>query len=184
MYEVEVKVKIPHSRIKEDLIKKGAIFSGTEEQRDTYFNSSARDFSKTDEALRIRSVNGAGEITYKGKKIDTVSKTRPEYNSPVNENEMKKILTALGFFVSGAVNKRRETYLLENFMIGLDTVEGLGEFIEVESIIREEAGQKEIQNEINRVFDFLSKYGIKKEDSITASYLEMVLAANEKETNK
>ncbi|MCL2549473.1 MAG: class IV adenylate cyclase [Methanimicrococcus sp.] len=180
MYEVEVKVKVPHAKMKEDLIKKGAVFSGTEKQSDTYFNSPLRDFSKTDEALRIRSVNGAGEMTYKGKKIDTVSKTRPEYNSPVNEDEMKEILAALGFFVSGAVNKTREIYLWEDFVVGFDTVEGLGEFIEVERNIGEETGPKEIQNEIDRVFDFLSGYGITRKESITMSYLEMVAAAKTK----
>ena len=180
MYEIEVKVKMPHAKIKEDLIKKGAVFSKTEQQRDTYFNSPLRDFAKTDEALRIRAVNGAGEITYKGKKMDTVSKTRPEYNSPADEREMKKILTALGFFVSGAVNKSREIYLWDNFVIGFDTVDGLGEFIEVESAIREEANPNEIQTEIDRIFDFLSEYGIIRKDSITKSYLEMVLEAKEK----
>lgn len=180
MYEVEVKVKVPHSKMKDDLIGKGAVFSGTEEQNDTYFNSPLRDFSKTDEALRIRSVNGAGEMTYKGKKIDTVSKTRPEYNSRVDEREMKDILSALGFFVSGAVYKRRETYLWDNLIIGFDTVEGLGEFIEVESKIRGDNGKKEIQDEIDRVFDFLSGYGITRKESITMSYLEMVAAAKTK----
>jgi len=180
MYEIEVKVKIPHTRIKEDLIKKGAVFTETQQQSDTYFNSPMRDFSKTDEALRIRSVNGAGEITYKGKKMDTVSKTRPEYNSLVDEREMKKILLSLGFFESGAVNKSRETYLWENFVIGFDTVAGLGEFIEVESVLREEADPKEIQEEIDRIFDFLSGYGITKKDSITMSYLEMILEVKEK----
>lgn len=175
MYEVEVKVKVSHSKIKEDLIRKGAVFSGMEEQHDTYFNSPMRDFAETDEALRIRSVNGNGEITYKGKKIDTVSKTRPEFNSEVDEHEMREILLALGFFVSGAVNKRREIYLWENFIIGFDTVEGLGEFMEVESNLREAAGSEEIRDEINRIFDFLNGYGITKDNSITTSYLEMVL---------
>jgi len=180
MYEIEVKVKMPHEKIKTDLIKKGAVFSETEQQSDTYFNSPMRDFSKTDEALRIRSVNGAGEMTYKGKKMDTVSKTRPEYNSKIDEQEMKKILSALGFVVSGVVNKSREIYLWENFMIGFDTVDGLGEFIEVESVIREEAGPEEIQTEIDRIFDFLNEYGMTRKDSITKSYLEMVLEGNRK----
>ena len=175
MYEIEVKVKVPHSKIKDRMIRDGAVFINAEEQNDVYFNSPMRDFSKTDEALRIRSVNGEGEITYKGKKIDTVSKTRPEYNSPVDEKEMTLILQALGFFVSGAVHKRREIYKWNNFIIGLDFIEELGEFAEVESNLRDAAGKEEIQKEIDRIFEFLEKYGIKREDSITMSYLEMVL---------
>jgi adenylyl cyclase CyaB, putative len=174
MYEVEVKVKAPHAEMKEDLIRSGAVFEGTEEQHDIYFNSHERDFSKTDEALRIRSVNGAGEITYKGKKIDTVSKTRPEYNSQADAQEMTNILLALGYFVSGAVKKRRDVYRWNNFVIGLDTVDTIGEFIEVESDLKI-SDKAEIQTEVDRIFDFLKKYGLSKEDSITTSYLEMVL---------
>jgi len=175
MYEIEVKVRVPHSEIKDRMIQDGAVFVGAEKQNDIYFNSPMRDFSETDEALRIRSVNGKGEITYKGKKIDTVSKTRPEYNSPVDEKEMTNILQSLGFFVSGAVRKRREIYKWNQFVIGLDSIDELGEFAEVESDLRDAAGKEEIQTEIDRIFEFLGKYGIRKEDSITTSYLEMVL---------
>ncbi|MDV0444533.1 hypothetical protein MmiAt1_00590 [Methanimicrococcus sp. At1] len=175
MYEIEVKVKIPHAGIKEDLIQNGAVFTGAEDQSDIYFNSPTRDFAKTDEALRIRSVNGEGEITYKGKKIDTVSKTRPEYNSPVDPIEMKEILLALGYFVSGAVIKRREIYEWDGFIIGLDTVEGLGEFVEVESVLRDADDKASIDKEVCRIFEFLNKYGISEQDSITTSYLELVL---------
>ena len=184
MYEIEVKVKVQHSEIKDRMIRNGAVFIDAEEQNDIYFNSPMRDFSKTDEALRIRSVNGKGEITYKGKKIDTVSKTRPEYNSPADEKEMTNILKSLGFFVSGAVHKRREIYKWNKFTIGFDSIEELGEFMEIESDLRDAAGKEEIQKEIENIFEFLGKYGIKKEDSITTSYLEMVLEKNNKTTTK
>lgn len=170
-----MKVKVPHAEIKKDLIDSGAVFAGVEEQRDLYFNSKERDFAQTDEALRIRSVNGRGELTYKGKKIGTVSKTRPEYNTPVDAAEMKNILLALGYFVSGDVNKRREIYEWDNFSIGFDTVEGLGEYIEVESNLRDTSENSAVDEEIRRIFDFLGKYNLTSADSITSSYLEMVL---------
>jgi adenylyl cyclase CyaB, putative len=174
MYEVEVKVKASHAEIKEDLQRSGAVFEKTEEQHDIYFNSHERDFSKTDEALRIRSVDGEGEITYKGKKMDTISKTRPEYNSPADAQEMTNILLALGYFVSGAVKKTREVYRWDDLVIGLDTVETLGEFVEVESGLKI-TEKNEIQAETKRIFNFLQKYGLSEKDSITTSYLEMVL---------
>lgn len=180
MYEVEVKVKAAHDKIKNDLIGDGAVFAGVEEQHDIYFNSRERDFSKTDEALRIRFVDSEGEITYKGKKVDTISKTRPEYNSPVNAAEMEKILLALGYFVSGSVNKRREIYTWKNFIIGFDSIAELGEFVEVESDLRDISGKEEIQKEIDKIFEFLGKYGLTKEDSIRTSYLEMVLEKQKK----
>jgi len=179
MLEIEVKIKMPHEMMKRDLIQNGAQYMGTEHQRDTYFNAPDRDFSKTDEALRIRSIDGKGEITYKGKRLDTVSKTRPEFNSPVDEKTMAEILKALGFFESGSVIKSREIYNWDGFFIGLDTVEELGEFVEIESALKN-ADRQTIQNETDRIFQFLKKYNIAKEDSIKTSYLEMVLEAKER----
>ena len=176
--EIEVKIKMPHEAIKQDLIRNGAVYAGTEQQRDIYFNSPIRDFSETDEALRIRSVDGKGEITYKGKKLDTVSKTRTEFNSPTDEEMMSEILKSLGFFESGCVIKSREIYNWNNFSIGFDTVKGLGEFVEIESSLRN-ADHQAIQKETDRIFQFLKKYNITKEDSIKTSYLEMVLASKE-----
>jgi adenylate cyclase class 2 len=176
--EIEVKIKMPHEAIKQDLIRNGAVYVGTEKQHDVYFNSPIRDFAKTDEALRIRSIGGKGEITYKGKKLDTVSKTRMEYNSPADEKTMPEILKALGFFESGSVIKSREIYNWDGFTIGFDTVKGLGEFVEIESSTKNEDLQT-VQNETDRIFQFLKKYSITKEDSIKTSYLEMVLASKE-----
>ena len=53
-------------------------------ERDVYFNGDHRDFRRTDEALRLRSVralpDGAWEtlLTYKGPKLDQVSNARTE----------------------------------------------------------------------------------------------------------
>jgi adenylate cyclase class 2 len=174
--EIEVKIRMPHETIKQDLIQSGAEYAGTEKQSDIYFNSPMRDFSKTDEALRIRSIDGKGEITYKGKRFDTVSKTRPELNSPADEKVMREILKALGFFESGCVIKSREIYILDGFVIGLDTVQGLGEFVEIESGLKT-ADQQAVLNETERIFQFLKRYGITTADSIKTSYLEMVLAS-------
>ncbi|MCL2141865.1 MAG: class IV adenylate cyclase [Methanimicrococcus sp.] len=176
--EIEVKIKMMHEAMKQDLIRNGAVYAGTEQQHDIYFNSPIRDFSKTDEALRIRSVDGKGEITYKGQKLDTVSKTRPEFNSPADEEMMSKILKALGFFESGSVIKSREIYNWDGFSIGFDTIKGLGEFVEIESNLKN-ADHQTVQNETDRIFQFLKKYGITKADSIKTSYLEMVLASKE-----
>jgi len=74
MIEVEVKVRADHSQVRSVLQKLGAIKIGIENQSDTYFAAPYRDFAKTDEALRIRSLDGKAVLTYKGPKLDKVSK--------------------------------------------------------------------------------------------------------------
>jgi len=70
MIEVEVKVRADHSKIRPLLEEIGANKIGIEEQSDTYFAAPYRDFAKTDEALRIRSLGGQAVLTYKGPKLD------------------------------------------------------------------------------------------------------------------
>ena len=173
MIEVEVKVRADHSKVRNVLEKIGAVEIRVEKQSDSYFVAPHRNFAKTDEALRIRSLDGRAVLTYKGPKLDRVSKTREELETPVDENPTKKILQALGFSEAGIVRKKREVFMAGDITVCLDTVEGLGEFLEVEIVVEDE--QKKVENSRKQLFEFLEQFGVKEEDSIRTSYLEMVL---------
>lgn len=172
MIEVEVKVRADHSKIRPVLIEMGASKIGVEEQSDIYFAAPYRDFAKTDEALRIRSLGGQAVLTYKGPKLDKVSKTRIEIETPVDGTAAAKIFHALGFMEAGAVLKKREIFRVGEIIVCLDTVEGLGEFLEVEIDVPDE---KDLESSRVKLFEFLSKFGMNERDSIRISYLEMVL---------
>ncbi|MDG6243964.1 MAG: class IV adenylate cyclase [Methanolobus sp.] len=170
MLEIEVKARAHHQKVKELLKGMGADFIGVQHHRDTYFNAPHRDFANTDEALRIRAVNGRSVMTYKGKKLDTISKTREELETEVDGGTTRSILLALGFHESGVVRKTREIFRYDNIIICLDNVGSLGEFIEVEII-----AESDIQSHRKRIFSFLEKFDIQEKDSIRTSYLEMLL---------
>ncbi|WP_319506241.1 class IV adenylate cyclase [uncultured Methanolobus sp.] len=170
MLEIEVKARAGHQRVKELLAGMGANFIGVQHHCDTYFNAPHRDFANTDEALRIRSVDGRSVMTYKGKKLDTVSKTREEFETEVDGGNARSILLALGFYESGVVKKTREVFKYGNMTICLDKVGSLGEFIEVEI-----TAESDIELHSKHIFSFMEKLGIGEEDSIRTSYLEMVL---------
>ncbi|WP_340820087.1 class IV adenylate cyclase [Methanolobus sp. WCC4] len=170
MLEIEVKARADHQQAKELLTDMGAHFIGVQHHSDTYFNAPHRDFGNTDEALRIRSVDGRSVMTYKGKKLDTVSKTREEFETDVDGGNTRSILLALGFYESGVVKKIREVFKYEDMTICLDSVEGLGEFMEVEI-----GAESDIETHKKQIFSFLENFGIGEEDSIRTSYLEMVL---------
>ena len=172
MIEIEVKARADHERIKYLLNDLGARAIGVEHHCDTYYNAPHRDFSITDEALRIRIVNRHAVLTYKGKKLDAVSKTREEFETDVDGDTMRSILLSLSFVESGVVRKTRAVFELEDLTICLDSVDGLGEFIEVETIV--EFGS-DVELHRARIFGFMERLGIGQGDSIRVSYLEMLI---------
>jgi adenylyl cyclase CyaB, putative len=172
MIEIEVKVRIDHSKAHPILEKIGAVKLGVENQSDIYFAAPHRDFAKTDEALRIRSLNDQAVLTYKGPKLDGISKTREEFETPVDEATAIQILHALGFSEAGAVRKKREVFMAGEITVCLDTVENLGEFLEVEIVAESE---KELETSRAKLFGLLKQFGAGEKDSIRTSYLEMVL---------
>lgn len=172
MIEIEVKVRADHSKARPILDKIGAIKIGVESQSDIYFAVPYRDFAKTDEALRIRSLDGKAVLTYKGPKLDSVSKTRKEFETPVDEAATIEILHALSFSEAGVVRKKREVFSAGEITVCLDAVEELGEFLEVEIMAESE---NEFEASRAKLFKLLNQFGAGEEDSIRTSYLEMVL---------
>ena len=127
--EVEAKAPCPDASAKVKSL--GAEYVKSESQTDTYFRHPVRDFSETDEALRIRRTDDL-VITYKGPKHDSDLKVREEIEFTVPEDAYT-LLTRLGFEEAFTVKKKRETYELDGLTICCDLVEGLGEYVEVES---------------------------------------------------
>jgi adenylate cyclase class 2 len=175
MIEVEVKVKADHEKVRSILKKIGAVKVRVENQSDTYFAAPHRDFAETDEALRIRSLDGQAVLTYKGPKLDGVSKTREELETPVDEVTTTRVLHALGFSEAGIVRKIREVFRAGEITVCLDAVEGLGEFLEVEIMAE---NKKTLETARYMLFEFLKPFGFGEKDSIRTSYLEMVLEKN------
>ncbi|MCS7144216.1 MAG: class IV adenylate cyclase [Archaeoglobaceae archaeon] len=162
--EVEAKFKLKQGV--EEKIKKIAKFFEEKEEFDVYLNHPCRDFAKTDEALRLR-VDKKVKLTYKGPKIDSETKSREEVNVEVNNfHEALKLLEFLGFRKFRAVKKLRKIYRMDKAIICVDSVEGLGDFIEIEV-----EGGLENKEEIFRIAEML---GYTKAESIRLSYLEML----------
>lgn len=161
---LEVEIKAPCGDIEGRLRGLGAGEAGTEDHEDVYFNSPWRDFRESDEALRVRRVNGRYRLTYKGPRIDTETKTREEIEIPTKP-EIIEILRNLGFRDAATVRKKRRIYKLGDITVNLDQVENLGKFIEIES--------KNYQ-EKEKLFKTLERLGISRENSTTRSYLELL----------
>ena len=125
----------------------GATISVAQTEVDVYFAHPARDFARTDEALRIRRKGARNFLTYKGPKIDATTKTRREIDLPLLPDEEAAqawtgLLIALGFTAVGEVRKsRRKAHVVwqgRSVEASLDEVEGLGEFAELELVVEPE----------------------------------------------
>jgi adenylate cyclase class 2 len=141
-YEVEQKFRSQDlSAMKRKLQSLGGQIDASVIQADQYFAHPVRDFASTDEALRIRRVGSRNWVTYKGPKIDSTSKTRQEIEvslAPGDEgaDQFAALLDALGFRPVATVSKQRQRVHLQwqgrDCEAALDTVDGLGEFVELE----------------------------------------------------
>lgn len=192
MIEVEIKVRITDpQKIREKFKENKGIYKSSLIHEDTYFNmpKGLRDFKKTDEALRVRKsvqFNKTDKsknkityfyFTYKGKKIDNATKTRKEIEIKIEDiDKMIRILKELGFQKVLTVKKERELYEFEYkfyfLEVLIDYLPILDQyFIEVEFLLDSE---ENIDETIKVLFDFLSLFNIKKEESIRKSYLELI----------
>jgi adenylate cyclase class 2 len=155
----------------------GAVFLKLEIHRDIYLRHPSRDFRSTDEALRIREIDGEPFITYKGPRLPGPIKIRPEIELPMvsgTTEDWLKIWGHLGFEVALAVPKSREVYRFEHctrsLTITLDQVAALGYFAEIERIVRDSSEIELAQQDIQEVGKMLHLSEIERR-----SYLGMLL---------
>ncbi|HZZ72701.1 MAG TPA: class IV adenylate cyclase [Pirellulales bacterium] len=180
-YEVERKFRLvePSSllgRLAE--LEIDPLSSAPVQQTDRYFAHPARDFARTDEALRLRQVGDQNRLTYKGPKIDRSTKTRRELELPLaagadSASQWEEMLTALGFHAVGVVTKHRRTarFSFAGWPVELawDEVEGLGTFVELE-LVADESNLAAAQACLS---DLVARLQLSGEER--RSYLELLL---------
>ncbi|MHA1192080.1 MAG: class IV adenylate cyclase [Promethearchaeota archaeon] len=197
MYEVEIKVRIQDLEELRDTIRfNGGLYKISLLHEDTYFNmpKELRDFKNTDEAIRLRkseefdknnndfSLNSKCYLTYKGKKIDSSTKTRQEIEVKVdNFDNMKDILKVLGFQEVLLIQKERELFELlyqdEKIEILLDYIPILNQyFMELEMVV---SSPQDIDEARGILFKLLEIFNVNKEESIRKSYLELIVEKQE-----
>lgn len=172
MIEVEIKASADLRELTKKLRDAGAVFEKTVVQSDSYYNAPHRDFAGSDEALRLREESGRVYLTYKGRKLDAKSKTRKEVEVEVSDREkMEDILLSLGFRKTLDVTKKRDIYHLNDAEVCLDHVNGLGEFVELETMASDMSG---IGSKRDGLIALMRSLGVTGE-LIRESYLEMLL---------
>lgn len=179
--EVEAKFRLPGAVAdwRQKLLDLGAVALPAERQSDEYFAHPARDFVRTGEAFRIRTVREHNALTYKGPLLDATTKSRREIEVGFDSGErqrgpMRDLLMALGFRPVATVSKQRTPFEIpargQTYTVALDEVDRLGLFVEIEIL----AAETDWTSARDSLVEFAAQLGL--HDSERRSYLELLLA--------
>ncbi|MDA1016570.1 MAG: class IV adenylate cyclase [Planctomycetota bacterium] len=180
--EVELKFAVKDvARIQSELASLSAQPGPEITQVDRYFQHPSRNFKETNEALRIRCSGEDNRVTYKGPVVDRAVKAREEIEIPfakgtASTEQFAGLLTNLGFQEARSVRKRRVSFQLtwesRGMEVVLDDVDGLGTFVEIETI----AETADLDGARTAVLSLAERLQLR--DVERRSYLTMLLQAD------
>jgi adenylate cyclase, class 2 len=169
---IEIKARCADaSFIRNYLQQHNADFKGTDFQTDTYFNVN-------NGRLKLRQGNIENSLIYYKRE----NKAGPKLSEVIlfkvkEESELLKKALTQSNGIKVEVKKKREIYFIENVKFHIDEVEGLGSFVEIESI--DEDGSKGIDL-IKKQCDFyVQALQIEEDDLLTMSYSDMLMKVRE-----
>ncbi len=134
-------------------------------QEDTFFQVQSGRLK-----LRIFT-EGHGELIYYQRR-DSAGPRESRYAiAPVPSPEAIASLLGGALGIVGTVRKQRTLFLIGQTRLHLDDVEGLGQFVELEVVLKD--GQP-ISNGVAIAEDLMSRLGIQPQDLVTAAYLDLL----------
>lgn len=155
------------------------------QEKDTYYTDKKLEFIKTKTCLRTRKTNNEKlELTFKPKTTDSTEKYgKKEVNISLNVNDLediKFILNGLGYDEYISFTKNRIVYTKNEYgfehNIMLDSIENVGNFIELEIIAHTEDEKEKLHDELDR---FTSEFECEKLKEKTKPYRDLVKDAQE-----
>ncbi|MFG0261085.1 MAG: class IV adenylate cyclase [Novipirellula sp. JB048] len=195
MFEVEQKYPIDdEASLAAKLKQLGFQAAAIETHRDTYYNHPCRDFAQSKEALRVRRIDGAARITYKGSKLPGAIKARRELEWELGPGDAQgdnteALLQHLGFRRVAEVGKTRQRFHAANegdaragprsdlasadltsFTVVIDDVDEVGRFVEIERLAETESAVAAARERIAALADQLDLH-----QTESRSYLTMLL---------
>ena len=171
--ELEAKLQVNNHQVLRDRLKElRAKCQGEQLEINIYFDTTEGELLKGDRALRLRCVGEAMVLTYKGPPEHSKYKQRQEIQTSVADAEaVQSLLGELGFAQSLVFEKRRQSWLLDECRVELDSLPLLGDFVEVEGPSEAAIGQ------------VLAKLGLEEADLIATPYPILLRAQLERTGN-
>jgi len=152
--------------IREYLENQNARHKGTDHQIDTYFKVPTG-------RLKLRQGNVETNLIYYNRpNTSAAKKSEVLLYHPGKSADLKAILTKVHDKLC-VVDKLREIYFIENVKFHLDTVQGLGTFVEIEAI--DETNEMDYDIILKQCNDFMQKLKIDNRDLISVSYSDLIM---------
>jgi adenylate cyclase len=136
-------------------------------QEDVFFNTPQGRLK-----LRFLSANSGQLIYY----------TRPDQDGPkrsdyhifltTDPENLKRVLE-LAYGIRGVVRKTRYLYLIGQTRVHLDNVEGLGQFMELEVVLRE--GQSDAEGQVIAE-ELMARLGVERDNLVEGAYMDLLEA--------
>ena len=166
---IEIKAKCFHpEKVEAFLVSANAVFKGTDNQKDTYFNV-------VNGRLKLRQGNIENNLIFYQRNNQKGPKQSDFQLLPVADPAglHNILLEALGVKVT--VEKKRKIYFLDNIKIHLDEVPGLGRFVEIEAsnLYNPALSVNELKEQCATL---MQHFNVREDDLIENSYSDLLLA--------
>lgn len=164
---IEIKAKSANqSRIRELIISKNGTSIGIDHQIDTYFKVNQGRLKLREGTIENNLIHYVRENESGPKKSKVTL-----YKSDPNTSLKAILVNSMG--ILAVVDKTREIYFIDNVKFHIDTVKGLGTFIEIEAIDKDGTIGEGLL--LEQCESYLTLFGIHKEDLVPVSYSDLIL---------
>jgi adenylate cyclase class 2 len=118
--------------------------------------------------IRAETKNDKTKHIFTLKKSVTTSLDNVEHETEVlDERELERIIHHLGFTPFSDITKTRQKAMVGDIEICVDAVDGLGDFIEAESLTGEDVDYEAV---VAKLWMILERFGVSREDNVTDGY--------------
>jgi adenylate cyclase, class 2 len=163
---IEIKARTNNTeKIRQFLLQNSADFRGVDIQTDTYFTvPSGR--------LKLRQGNIENSLIFYQRQNIPGPKQSDFDLVPVENGELLRSLLTKALGVKIVVIKNREIYYIANVKFHLDTLDGIGQFVEIEASNKDSAlSPEELREQCNF---YVQQFSIKESDMLSDSYSDMI----------
>jgi predicted adenylyl cyclase CyaB len=163
-FEIKTKISDPDGFIKR-VQSIGAVYKETMSQKDYYFEVGMN-------KEKVREINNQEPCLISYKRLEKKGRKDSNYNIRTLSLEEKNLLFKQKHLLC-TVDKTRQLWMYKNTRIHLDNVVGLGNFMELETVVKDIS----INEGSNEFEDVVNKLKIKKEKAEPYSYSDLILAS-------